>query len=112
ALPFAGLNFADSFALWNILSLVSLAASAWLILYQLGMPFSLWDLLPAATLLLLCHPFWHQMVHGQMNFMLLLLLTGTWAADRTGRPIWAGVLLAVAAAIKIYPAFLLLYFVL
>ncbi len=112
ALPLAGLNFADAFALWNVLSLLALAASAGLIVYHLELPFSLWDLLPAVTLLLLCYPFSQQMVLGQLNLLLLLLLTGTWAADRTNRPIWAGVLLAAATAVKLFPAFLFLYFVL
>jgi hypothetical protein len=110
ALPFAALNFADAFALWNVLSLLALAVSAGLIVYNHGLPFSIWDLLPAITLLLLCNSFRHQMIQGQLNLVLLLLVTGTWAAERTGRPVWAGVLLAAAAAIKLYPAFLFLYF--
>jgi hypothetical protein len=69
-------------------------------------------ILPAVSLLLLCHPFWHQMVHGQLNLLLLLLLTGVWAADRQGHPSRAGAFLGVATAIKFYPGFLFLYFVL
>jgi hypothetical protein len=69
-------------------------------------------LLPAITLLLLCHPFWHQMVHGQLNLLLLLLLTGVWLADRQGHPYWAGGLLGLATAIKLYPGFLFIYFLL
>lgn len=111
-LPFAGLKFADAFALWNVLSLAFLAASAGLIVRQLDLPFSLWDLLPAITFLLLCHPFWHQMVHGQLNLLLLLLLTGVWVADRNSHPRWAGTLLGLATAIKFFPGFLFVYFVL
>jgi hypothetical protein len=112
AFPFAGLEFVDALPLWNLLSLLALAASAWMIVSHLGLPFSFWDLLPAFTLLLLCRPFQHQMVQGQLNLVLLLLVTGAWAADRSDRPIWAGALLATAAAIKLFPAFLFLYFVL
>ncbi len=110
-IPFAGLHFADAFALWNVLSLAFLVASAGMIVQQLDLPFSLWDLLPAITLLLLCYPFWHQMIHGQLNLLLLLLLTGAWAADRNGHPHWAGTLMAVATAIKLFPGFVFLYFV-
>lgn len=112
ALPFAALPFTEALPLWNLLSLVALAVSAWLIVHHLHLPFSFWDLLPAVTLLLLCHPFQHQMVQGQLNLVLLLLVTGAWAADRSDRPLWAGTLVALAAAIKLYPAFLFLYFVL
>jgi hypothetical protein len=111
-IPFAALEFVDAFALWNVLSLAFLAVSGWLIVDQLDIPFSPWSLLPAITLLLLCHPFWHQMVHGQLNLLLLLLITGVWVADRRGHPRWAGTLLGLATAIKFTPGFLFVYFVL
>jgi hypothetical protein len=112
AIPLAGLDFADALPLWNLLSLLALVASAALIVHQLDLPFSFWDLLPAVTILLLCYPFQHQMVQGQLNLVLLLLITGAWAADRSAYPIVAGVLVALATAIKLYPGFLFLYFVL
>ncbi len=108
--PFAALDFADAFALWNLLSLVCLVASVWLIVEQLPLACEPWMLLPAIALLLLCHPFWHQMVHGQLNLLLLLLFTGVWLADRRGHPNLAGGLLGLATAIKLYPAFVFLYF--
>lgn len=111
-MPFAGLRFTDAFALWNVLSLLFLAASVGLIVRQLALPFSIWDLLAAITILLLCYPFWHQMVHGQLNLLLLLLLTGAWTADRNARPHWAGTLAAVATAIKLFPGFIFVYFLL
>jgi len=51
-----------------------------------------------------------QLFHGQWNLILLLLVTGAWAAERSGRPAWAGVLLGAATAIKLFPGFLFLYF--
>lgn len=111
-IPFAGLRFADAFALWNVSSLVFLVASVGLIVRELRLPFSLWDVLPAIALLLLCYPFWHQMVHGQLNLLLLLLLTGAWTADRNGHPHWAGTLVAAATAIKLFPGFVFVYFLL
>jgi hypothetical protein len=110
--PFAALDFADAFALWNLFSLACLVASGWLIVEKLPLATEPWMLLPAGALLLLCHPFWHQMVHGQLNLLLLLLLTSVWLADREGHPSWAGALLGVATAIKLYPGFLFLYFLL
>jgi hypothetical protein len=49
---------------------------------------------------------------GQWNLFLLLLVTGAWAADRTGRPGLAGSLLGVATAIKLFPGLFLVYFAL
>jgi hypothetical protein len=66
--------------------------------------------LPLVALLAVCYPFWHQMVHGNLNLLLLALLTATWAATRAGRPGWAGAALGTAAALKLFPAFLAVYF--
>jgi hypothetical protein len=108
--PLAAMDFPKAFLVWNLLSLAALAASAWLISRQLGLHFSFWSLLVAVPLLLLCNPFWHQMIQGQFNLVLLLLLIGTWAADRYDHPWWAGALLGIATALKFFPAFLFLYF--
>jgi hypothetical protein len=51
-----------------------------------------------------------QLFHGQWNLILLLLLTGVWAAERSGRPAWAGALLGASTAIKLFPGFLFVYF--
>lgn len=110
AIPFARLDFDTAFLLWNLASLAALAVSLWIVLHQLRIPFSSWSMFPLVTLLLLCHPFLEQLRHGQLNLVLLLLLTTTWAAERSGRPWLAGTLLGWATAIKLFPGFLLLYY--
>jgi hypothetical protein len=111
ALPLGLLSFGDAFVVWNALSLGALAASAWLVLRQLRPRLSAWLLPPTAAVLIAGQPFWHQMVQGQLNLILLLLLTGAWAADRSGRSAWAGTLIGVATAVKLFPGLLVLYFV-
>lgn len=110
ALPLGWLEFSQAFAVWNILSLACLAASLYLLARGLALPWTWEWIVPLATILLACRPFWHQMIQGQMNLMLLLMLTSCWAAARAGRPYLAGGMLAVAAAVKLYPAFMLVYF--
>ncbi len=110
ALPFARLSFADAFVVWNLISLTALAASAGLVVRHLGLAVPAWAWAPAAGFILFCHPFWHHMVHGQLNLLLLLLLTAAWAADRARNPLTAGALVGAAAAIKLFPAFMILYF--
>jgi hypothetical protein len=112
ALPFAKLDFTDAFLAWNLLSLSALAASLWIVLRQLRIPFQLWSAAPLLALLLLCHPLWEQIRLGQLTLLLLLLVTGSWAAERSTRPLLAGALLGAASAIKLFPAFLLVYFAL
>jgi alpha-1,2-mannosyltransferase len=46
---------------------------------------------------------------GQLNLLLLLLLTAVWLADRRGSWVWSGFWLGLAAAIKLFPGFMVLY---
>jgi hypothetical protein len=111
-LPFAGFDYPDAVLAWNMLSLVLLAAGLWLLLRQLAMPFAPWTLLPLVTILLVCCPVREQFNSGQPNLILMALIVGAWAADRSDRPYAAGVLLGLATAVKLFPGFLFLYFVL
>lgn len=112
ALPFAGLSYPKAIFVWNLLSLAALGVSIGLIVRGLGLPFSLWALCPLTVLLLACSPLAEQFFFGQSNLLLLLLLTGVWLAQRAGRLVGAGLLLGTATVIKLFPGFLLVYFVL
>jgi hypothetical protein len=67
-------------------------------------------LVQTVTLVLVCNPFRQQMHQGQLNLILLLLVTGTWAAERSGRPAAAGLLLGLATAFKLFPGLLFAYY--
>jgi hypothetical protein len=54
-------------------------------------------------------PIFATLVHGQVNLHLLLLIAGFAAASLRGRSLIAGLCLAAAACLKIFPAFLILY---
>jgi hypothetical protein len=110
ALPLAQFRFPDAFLIWNLVSLAALAASLWIAHWQLRIPFSAWSFAPVIALTLLCYPLEEHCRLGQLTLMILLLLTGAWAAERSGRPWLAGVLLGAATVIKLFPGFLLLYY--
>jgi hypothetical protein len=115
ALPFAAFDYWHAIVAWNVLSLVCLAWSLWLILRELQVPLSGWSIFPIVcpTLVLgVCGILRTQIHEGQLNLVLLLLCTGCWVASRRARPGLAGVLLSAATAVKLYPGFLFLYFVL
>jgi hypothetical protein len=112
AIPLAWLDYPDAFLVWSIISLAALAGSLWIVIRQLDIRFSRWSVVPVITLLLLCNPFRQQVVQGQLTLLLLLLVTMTWAAARSGRPWLAGTALGAATAIKIFPGFLFFYYVL
>lgn len=55
-------------------------------------------------------PILHNFKWGQVSVLLTLCMFGSLLLWRSGRPTWAGVLLAFAASIKYYPAILLFYY--
>jgi hypothetical protein len=112
ALPLSFLSYSHALLAWNVLSLGALAASLWLIVRGLQIPFAGWSLLPILVLLWICLPLREHIIQGQLNLLILLLLTGTWTLDRSGRPFWAGTLLGVATVLKLFPGFLCVYFAL
>ncbi len=112
ALPLAKLEFGDAFLTWNLVSLAALAASLWIVQRQLTIPFSARSFAPLLALLLLCFPLWEQCRLGQLTLVLLLLITGAWAAERSGWPRLAGPLLGAATCIKLFPGFLFVYYAL
>jgi hypothetical protein len=109
-LPFALLDYLSAMTLWNVLGLSAIAASLALIFRELRFPLAAWSILPIATLAVLCNPLRMQIVYGQWNAPLLLLLTLAWRADRRGKDVVAGFWAALAASLKIFPVFFLLYF--
>jgi hypothetical protein len=111
ALPFAALGYSDATLAWNLASLAAFGASLWLLVRGLGIATAKWGVFPAAALLLTCSPVRQQVNLAQLN-MVLLLVTGVWAAERSGRPRLAGALLGAATAVKLFPGFLFLFFLL
>ncbi len=109
ALPLTGLDFGHAFLIWNLLSLAALAGSLRIVQRQLKVPFSRWSLAPLLALLVLCFPLREQCRLGQLTLILLLLITGAWAAERSGYPRLAGVLLGTATCIGLFPGFLFIH---
>jgi hypothetical protein len=112
ALPLAALPYRAALLTWNLLNLGLLAGTLWLIARELRWPIRRPALLVATAALMAWVPLWEQVEHGQMGLLLLALLTVAWRELRRGRDTVAGAALAVAAALKIFPAVLLGYVVL
>ncbi|MEZ6113553.1 MAG: glycosyltransferase family 87 protein [Pirellulaceae bacterium] len=109
-LPFGRLEFFTANWLWNWLSLALIAPTLWLLMRSRGLSFSAWSLLPILTLVLTSNSLAQQVNQGQLNLLLLFLLTWAWALQRDAFDGWAGALIGIAAAVKVFPAFLGLYF--
>ena len=109
-LPLGRLDYRTAHAVWNVISLICLAAALWVIMRRRGLDLPPWTLLPITALVLTSNSFTQQMIQGQLNLLLLLLIAAAWAADRSSRPILSGTLMGVAAAVKLFPAYMGLYY--
>jgi hypothetical protein len=74
------------------------------------LPLSFWLLSPM-PFFFLSEPARQQVVQGQLSFLLFLLITGTWVADRNGQSSWAGIWLGLATALKLFPGLLFVFFI-
>jgi Glycosyltransferase family 87 len=108
ALPLARLDYPDAVLVWNAISLAAFLISLVIVAAVLPVPRTL--SLPALALLPFCHPLYLNFYHGQINLVLVLLVTAIWAFERSGRSSAAGLLLGAAAAIKLFPAYLAIYY--
>lgn len=111
ALPFAYMSYVPAAVAWNLLSLVLLAGSLSVLFSELRFNPSLSHLVLLATVLGIWPPLWLHLIQGQLGIPILFLLTLAWRAARHGRDALAGGIIGLAAAIKIFPAVLIVYFI-
>lgn len=110
AMPLARLDLQTAHFAWNVTSLLAFALAVALVLRELAIPWKLSWVVLIAGLLLRCDPLRQSLLQGQPNLFLALLLTGCWTAERRQQPWLAGFLAGTSAMLKIYPGWLLLYF--
>ena len=109
ALPFAKLDYPSAHLAWNIMMLGSFGLALCLVFPWGIRPWKALDWFKLIALALACHPLLAQFIQGQLNALLALLIIGAWRLDRAERPAMAGVCIGLAAALKIFPAFLFVY---
>lgn len=108
ALPLARLDYPHAVLVWNAISLAMFLVSLVIVAVVLPVPRTLF--LPALASLACCHPVYGNVYQGQLTLILVLLVTAIWAMERSGRSNTAGVFLGAAAAIKLFPAYLVLFY--
>jgi len=105
-LPLASLTYVAAFRIWSAASAVMLAVALLLVRRELGPGPARWFWPLVVIVLLVSHPLREQFFNGQLNPPLLLCIVGAWMAMRRDRDTLAGVLLGLAAAVKLFPLFL------
>ena len=111
-IPFVWTDYVHASMLWNFVSLLALGASLVIITSELGYHPSISESLLMLVAFAVWPPLWFHIMEGQFGLIVLLLMTLAWRASRRGRDAAAGCMIGLAAAIKIFPAAVLLYFVL
>jgi len=109
-LPLARLDFDRALFQWHLISLGSLFVSLLLICTASGIRFSPLAIFPVTLLVVTSGALFSQLSMGQLNLVLLLMFVLAWMADRLGGSIVAGAIIGAAAAFKLFPAFLFIYF--
>jgi Glycosyltransferase family 87 len=110
-LPLGLLPHDEAVLTWNLLSLAMLACAVWVVLGPWGLNCEWPYWLGAGCTLIASTPLAAQGATAQLNPLLVLLIALSWASERRGKELFAGGLLGLAAGIKLFPAFLLVYFV-
>lgn len=110
--PFTWLPVAPAGLLWDLAGLLMVTLSLALIARALRITLHPVGLAVALGLLIFWPPLLDTLLEAQMSPALLLLLTLTWLWRRAKEPELAGAALGVAAAIRLFPALVGVYFLL
>ena len=109
-LPLSYLPYPAAVLVWRILNLGLVVCAVWLICKMLALPLGATTALIVGLIVFNYDPLIYNLAIGQINLVILLLITGAAYAWVRQRQVLAGVLLALAASIKIAPAILFIYF--
>lgn len=111
--PFTWMDWRDAHDLWLVANLLFVGASVVLILLAVGYrPRSGEESLALATLILGFSPLIFSLQECQANSLVLLTVCAALYLFSRGKNAGAGALIALGAAIKVFPGILLLYFLL
>ena len=107
-LPFSYLPYPIAFTLWNLLNLFLYALLIYIVLRNFNLMRR--DIVLRCFYLLLWYPFISNIGLGQSSIVLSILIVGGYFLIRRGRDASGAICLACATLIKMFPGFLIFYF--
>ncbi|MBF6590641.1 MAG: DUF2029 domain-containing protein, partial [Ktedonobacterales bacterium] len=111
--PFTLLPLPWAAVVWNLATLVALAAGLALTARELGLaPTAPWRLGALLALGVFWPPLLGALLEAQISPLLLLLVILAWRAARRGQLSWAGAALGIAGALRLFPLLAVGYFAL
>ena len=111
-LPLGWLSYEHAAILWFLFELISISASVVLLLRWLGVVKRVELALLSALLILVWTPISSELVRGQVNALLFVLLVVAWQALRSGKDIQGGILIGSAIAVKLVPWPMIIFLIL
>ena len=109
ALPLARLDHRDAHMAWNLAMVPLFLVSLLIVLRESRVPWHNAGLFPAVALISACLPLMKHFSKAQLSIVLLFLIVLAWALSRRERHFLAGSCVGLAASIKLFPAYLLLF---
>jgi hypothetical protein len=110
--PLALFDYSTAAIIWLVVELICLWLAVYLVGRALDRRLSALATSGIAALLLFWHPFWQELVWGQLQVPLLAFLAGAWLALHRGRSLLGGALTGLAILLKPIPWPVLFLFVL
>jgi Glycosyltransferase family 87 len=107
-LPLSYLSYPTAFILWNLLNLFLYALLIYIVLRKFDLLQR--DIVFRSFCLFLWYPFLCHILLGQSSIVLSVLIVGGYFLVRSGREATGAIFLACATLIKMFPGFLVLYF--
>ncbi|MEW5718626.1 MAG: glycosyltransferase family 87 protein [Chloroflexota bacterium] len=109
-LPLSFLPYSAADLLWRVLNLALVGFAGWLIGKTLSLKFDAKNVLVLGLIFFNYDPLIYNLAIGQINLVILILLTGAAYAWTRQHAVRAGILLALGASIKLAPAVFFAYF--
>lgn len=110
ALPFGNLSYHHALKTWNLLSLACVVIATGWMTGRCGFDLAFGERLLVTGIVLSSSVLETQLLQGQLNGVLFLLIIAAWCCARNDRVVGAGVFVGLAASLKLFPGLLILYF--
>jgi hypothetical protein len=110
--PFMLLPISWGVLAWDLAALVALAGALAVVAAELRLRLSPWGAALALAFIIFWPPLLGTLLEGQVSTVLLLLCALAWRWTRHGKTAHAGLALGLAAALRLFPALLVIYFAL
>lgn len=109
-LPFLFIRSDVATSIWNGMSLACLIVSVWWILHWVSTTLERAFILLLFSAILLLEPVRETLLFGQNNIVVLFFTLLSFLFSRKEKNIFSGISLGVAASLKVFPIFLVVYF--